>query len=94
MIDCSALDTGRQSQLTLDMFSQVHELSNRKWIALSSHRTWLLSEAEKLLLFFERRVINPLGAFSDLDDEGRPTAPGYGAADKPARDLFATSRTI
>jgi sulfoquinovose isomerase len=69
-------------------------LSNRKWIALSSYRTWLLSEAEKLFSFFERRIINPLGGFDDLDDEGRPTAPDYGAADKPARHLFATSRTI
>jgi sulfoquinovose isomerase len=76
------------------MFSPAHELSNRKWVALASHRTWLLREAEKLFSFFERRIINPLGGFYDLDDEGRPTAPGYGAADKPARYLFATSRII
>ena len=76
------------------MVSPAHELSNRKWIALASHRAWLLREAEKLFLFFERRIFNPLGGFYDLDDEGRPTAPGYGAADKPARYLFATSRII
>jgi hypothetical protein len=84
---------GQQSQLTLDMFSQVHELSNRTWIALSSHRSSLLSETEKLFPFFEQRIIDPLGGFYDLDDEGwadsarlRPTSPpGY---------LFATSRII
>ena len=76
------------------MISPLHELSNRKWIALASHRTWLLREAEKLFSFFERRIINPLGGFYALDDEGRPAAPGYGAADRPARYLFATSRII
>jgi hypothetical protein len=45
-----------------------------------------LGQAERL--FFERRLINP------LDEEGRPTAPGYGAADKPSRYLFANSRIV
>jgi sulfoquinovose isomerase len=62
--------------------------------ALASRRAWLLREPEKLFLFFERRIFNPLGGFYDLDDGGRPAAPGYGAADKPARYLFATSRII
>jgi hypothetical protein len=48
------------------MFSPAHELSNRKWIALASHRTWLLREAEKLFSFFERRIINPFGGFGLL----------------------------
>jgi sulfoquinovose isomerase len=38
--------------------------------------------------------MNPLGGFHDLDDQGRPTPPGYGAAGKPVRCLFATSRII
>jgi mannose/cellobiose epimerase-like protein (N-acyl-D-glucosamine 2-epimerase family) len=76
------------------MLSPAHELSNRKWIALASHRTWLLGQAEKLFSFFERGIIIPLGGFYDLDDEGRQTPPGYGAADKPARYLFAASRII
>jgi mannose/cellobiose epimerase-like protein (N-acyl-D-glucosamine 2-epimerase family) len=76
------------------MFSLAPDPSNRKWMALPSHRAWLLREGEALFSFFERRIINPLGGFHDLDDEGRPTAPGYGSADKPARYLFATSRIV
>jgi mannose/cellobiose epimerase-like protein (N-acyl-D-glucosamine 2-epimerase family) len=76
------------------MFGPTDELRNRKWIALASHRAWLLGQAEKLFSFFERRIINPLGGFYDLDDEGRPTAPGYGEGEKPARYLFATSRIV
>jgi hypothetical protein len=53
-------------------------------MALANHRTWLLEHAEKLFSFFERRLINPLGGFYELDEEGRPTAPGYDAADKAA----------
>jgi sulfoquinovose isomerase len=66
----------------------------RKWIALASHHAWLSREAEALFLFFERRIINPLVGYYDLDDDGRPTAPGYGVAGKPVRSLFATSRII
>jgi mannose/cellobiose epimerase-like protein (N-acyl-D-glucosamine 2-epimerase family) len=76
------------------MFNLAPESSSRKWITLASHRAWLLREAEALFSFFERGIINPLGGFYDLDDKGRPTAPGYGSADKPARYLFATSRII
>ena len=76
------------------MFGPTDELSNRKWIALASHRAWLLGQAEKLFSSFERRIIDPLGGFYGLDDEGRPTAPGYGEGEKPARYLFATSRIV
>ena len=86
-----ALDVAQQRELTFPMFSLA---SNRKWITLASHRAWLLRQAEALFSFFERGIINPLGGFYDLDNEGRPTAPGYGSADKPARYLFATSRII
>lgn len=65
-----------------------------KWAALPSHRAWLLQQANDLFVFFERRILNPLGGFYDLDDEGRPTAPGYGAGDLPARYLFATTRIV
>ena len=81
-------------ELTLPMISVAPKASNRKWIALPSHRAWLLREAEALFSFFERRIINPLGGFYDLDDGGRPTSTGYGAAGKPARYLFGTSRII
>jgi sulfoquinovose isomerase len=50
------------------MFTLAFRPSNRKWIALPSHRAWLLREAETRFSFFERRIINPLGGFYDLDD--------------------------
>jgi sulfoquinovose isomerase len=65
-----------------------------KWIALPSHRAWLLKQVEDLFAFFERRIVNPLGGFYDLDGAGRPTAPGYGAGGAPARYLFATTRIV
>src|SRR5271167_2105404 len=76
------------------MINLALESPNHKWISLASHRNWLLREAEALFSFFERKIINPLGGFNDLDDKGQPTAPGYGAAVKPSRYLFATSRII
>jgi hypothetical protein len=66
------------------MFSLPSWPSNRKWITVANHRAWLLREAEALFLFFERGIINRIGGFLDLDDEGRTTAPGYGSAEKPA----------
>ena len=65
-----------------------------KWVSLQSHRAWLLKEAEELFRFFERRVINPLGGFFDLDDDGQPTPPGYGGGGLPTRNLFATARIV
>jgi mannose/cellobiose epimerase-like protein (N-acyl-D-glucosamine 2-epimerase family) len=65
-----------------------------KWVALASHRAWLLHQANDLFAFFERHIINPLGGFHTLDDEGRPTPPGYGAGGTPARYLFATTRIV
>src|SRR5208282_1145678 len=76
------------------MISFAIEPQNSKWVALPSHRKWLLREAEALFSFFEREVVNPLGGFYDFDDEGRPAAPGFGAGGKPARSLVATTRII
>jgi hypothetical protein len=61
--------------------------SVRSFVALAFnfiHCIWLVEQAENLLPF-ERRTINPLSVFHDLDDERRPKAPGYGAPDKPTR---------
>jgi sulfoquinovose isomerase len=76
------------------MISLAADPPNGKWIALPSHRRWLLGEAEALFSFFDRHIINPLGGFHNLDDVGRPAAPGYGAGGKPARYLFTTTRII
>lgn len=65
-----------------------------KWVASPSHQRWLNQQAEALFAFFERRIVNPLGGFHDLDDFGRPAPPGYGAGGPPARYLFATTRIV
>ncbi|HTV28737.1 MAG TPA: hypothetical protein VMF32_13210 [Xanthobacteraceae bacterium] len=70
------------------MLTLALDPSNRKRMALPSHRAWLLREAEALFSFFERRIVNPLGGFYGLDNEGRPTAPRYGSADRPAREQW------
>ncbi len=67
---------------------------NSKWADRPSHRSWLLHQADSLFAFFERRIINPLGGFHDLDDEGRPVPPGFGSGGTPTRYLFATSRIV
>jgi mannose/cellobiose epimerase-like protein (N-acyl-D-glucosamine 2-epimerase family) len=53
-----------------------------------------LRQADGLFDFFEREILNPLGGFYDLDDAGKPVAPGFGAGGKPARYLFNTTRII
>ena len=45
-----------------------------------------------VILLLRTEHNQPSRGYYDLDDKGRPTAPGYGAAVKPARYLFATSR--
>lgn len=67
---------------------------NSKWVDLPSHRTWLLDQANRVFAFFERRLLNPLGGFHDLNDSGEPVAPGYGAGGPPARYLFQTARVV
>lgn len=67
---------------------------NSKWIDLPTHRMWLLQQANDLFAFFERQIRNPLGGFHELDAEGRPVAPGFGAGGIPTRYLFATSRVV
>ncbi len=73
-------------------FSIIPE--NSQWVSLASHQAWLENQAEALFAFYERGILNPLGGFHDLDDFGRPVAPGYGAGASPARYLFATTRIV
>ncbi len=61
-----------------------------KWATLTSHRAWLLQQADNLFSFFERASINPLGGFHELDEQGRPMPPGR----SPARQLHATTRMV
>lgn len=43
-----------------------------RWTDLVPHRSWLLSEADGLLRFFEASVIDPKGGFFTLDRRGNP----------------------
>jgi sulfoquinovose isomerase len=70
------------------------EPPDSKWTRLPSHQAWLLSQAENLFAFYERRILNPLGGFYEFDDEGRPTPAGFGAGGNPSRYLFYTARIV
>jgi mannose/cellobiose epimerase-like protein (N-acyl-D-glucosamine 2-epimerase family) len=67
---------------------------NSKWVGLKTHQEWLNQRNQALFAFFERNIVNPLGGFHELDDDGRPTPPGYGAGLAPSRYLFATARIV
>jgi len=66
---------------------------DRPWRSLPTHRLWLLGEAETLLAQFEAGV-NPLGGFHDLDEAGRPYAPGAPLPEAPGRPLHVTTRMV
>ena len=65
-----------------------------RWIALSSHRSWLLHQAENLFSFFEKRSLNRLGGFHELDMEGRPQSPDVPPGNRPGRYLHVTTRML
>jgi sulfoquinovose isomerase len=55
-----------------------------KWTILSSHRAWLLQQAENLFSFFEKRSLK----------EGRPQSPGVLPDSRPGRYLHVTTRMV
>jgi sulfoquinovose isomerase len=62
---------------------------SRKWVTLPNHQAWLLRQADTLFAFYERKIINPLGGFFNLDDRGEPIPVGdEGSA------LYATARMV
>jgi len=65
-----------------------------RWISQSSHRLWLLDEANRLLDFYAAGSINPKGGFFDLDDYGLPLPTGWPPAPMPTRNLFQTTRIV
>ena len=68
------------------MLSPTHKLLNHKWISLASHRALLSQQAESLLSFFEQGILNPLGGFYDLDDNGRPLRPAIAWPTSPPKN--------
>ena len=90
-----SLTSGNQAQARSFASGGSCRAPNSKWITLPSHRGWLLREAEALSSFFVRHIIDLLGGSPDLDDEGRPTAPGCGedeAGQVSVRDFKDRSR--
>lgn len=65
-----------------------------RWITQSSHRKWLLDEANRLFDFYQESSINPNGGFFDLDDRGVPLPTGWPPASEPTRNLFQTTRIV
>ncbi len=65
-----------------------------KWLTLPSHRAWLFQQADNLFSFFEKRSINPLGGFFDLDDEGKPMMAGVKPGSLMSRPIHATTRMV
>jgi mannose/cellobiose epimerase-like protein (N-acyl-D-glucosamine 2-epimerase family) len=65
-----------------------------RWTSQSSHRLWLLEEANRLLDFYQDASINPKGGFFDLDDFGAPLPTGWPPAPAPTRNLFQTTRIV
>ncbi|NEE04188.1 AGE family epimerase/isomerase [Phytoactinopolyspora halotolerans] len=65
-----------------------------RWVTHTSHRQWLLGEADRLFSFYEPYAINPRGGFHDLDDRGEPLPTGWPPAAEPTRNLFTTTRLV
>lgn len=55
------------------------------WLSHPGHRQWLLTEAHRLVDFYQYAIVDPAGGFFELDDHGRPF-------DDPRRHLVATAR--
>jgi mannose/cellobiose epimerase-like protein (N-acyl-D-glucosamine 2-epimerase family) len=76
------------------MTSYVPAVATPKWVTLTSHRAWLLQQAETLFDVFEKNSLNPLGGFHDLDMQCKPFAPGKPPGSKPGRQIHVTTRMV
>mgnify|MGYP001766519741 FL=1 len=66
----------------------------RHWVDRGTHRLWLLTEAGRILDFFERHARDPSGGFHELDAAGRPLAAACFLGGVPARALHLTARAV
>lgn len=76
------------------MTSAASASATPKWVTLSSHRAWLLQQAETLFSVFEQNSVNPLGGFYDLDMACKPFLPGQPPGSRPTRQIHATTRMV
>lgn len=65
-----------------------------RWTERPAHRLWLIGAADAIFDFFDRAAINPLGGFFELDEAGRPLAPGADGGALPSRNLHITTRMV
>jgi mannose/cellobiose epimerase-like protein (N-acyl-D-glucosamine 2-epimerase family) len=65
-----------------------------RWTTMPTHRLWLLKQADAILDLFEQGCLNRQGGFHELDDAGRPYAPGEPDGNPPSRLLHITTRTV
>jgi mannose/cellobiose epimerase-like protein (N-acyl-D-glucosamine 2-epimerase family) len=68
--------------------------ADRRWVERTPHRLWLLGRADALFSFFEAGCRNPLGGYFELDEAGRPLAPGADGGLSPSRNLHITTRLV
>jgi sulfoquinovose isomerase len=61
---------------------------------LPSHRAWLFQQADDLFAFFEKRSIDPLGGFFDLDVEGNPISSGIPLDEARSRGIHTATRMV
>ncbi len=65
-----------------------------RWTEQTSHRLWLVQQANAIFDFYQRGAVNPEGGFFDLDDMGQPLPTGWPPASETATNLFQTTRMI
>lgn len=68
--------------------------ADRRWVERTPHRLWLTGKANDLFAFFEAGCRNPLGGYFELDEAGRPMAPGADGGLPPTRYLHITTRMV
>ncbi|MFC2248409.1 AGE family epimerase/isomerase [Labrys portucalensis] len=76
------------------MTSAASAPTTPKWVTLSSHRAWLLQQADTLFSVFEQNSLNPLGGFYDLDMACKPFVPGQPPGSLPTRQIHSTTRMV
>ena len=76
------------------MLRQLKSAAHSRWVERAPHRLWLLGRADALFSFFEAGCRNPLGGYFELDDAGRPMAPGADGGLPPSRNLHITARLV
>jgi sulfoquinovose isomerase len=60
-----------------------------KWVTQPRHQAWLLQQSDNLFAFYERKSINPVGGFFNLDDHGEPIPNG-----NEGSPIYSTARMV